>query len=76
MIDTSKSMKAKFKLNRKKTKRITYVKNHLVELLKHELKPHQSFNIISFGWKVKKFSSKHVKATPENIKVVFKIIIN
>jgi len=70
VIDVSGSMDTRFTLNGTTYSRLSYVQQHLSQVISEQLKPYQQFNVIIYSSSARALFSAPVNATTANIKVL------
>jgi hypothetical protein len=75
VIDISGSMSTVFTLEGKQYTRLSYVKEHLSQVIGEQLKPYQQFNVIVFSDRAGSLFRAPVNATTANIKVCLATIL-
>ncbi|ELR12404.1 von Willebrand factor type A domain containing protein [Acanthamoeba castellanii str. Neff] len=68
VIDVSGSMDTRFTLNGTTYSRLSYVQQHLSQVISEQLKPYQQFNVIIYSSGARALFSAPVNATTANIK--------
>lgn len=68
VIDVSGSMDTRFTLNGTTYSRLSYVQQHLSQVISEQLKPYQQFNVIIYSSSARALFSAPVNATTANIK--------